>query len=55
VSRRTPAQNETPMKTYRLITFVAAVLITVLIAQFLSDKKISVPPDEAQAAAAQAP
>jgi hypothetical protein len=43
------------MKTYRLITLVAAVLITALIARFLSDKKISAPPDEAQAAAAEAP
>jgi hypothetical protein len=43
------------MKTYRLITLLAAVLITVLIAQFLSDKKITVPRDEAQAAAAEAP
>ena len=43
------------MKTYRLITLVAAVLITVLIARFLSDKKISALPDEAQAAAAEAP
>jgi hypothetical protein len=43
------------MKTYRLITLVAAVLVTVLVARFLSDKKITVPADEAQAAAAQAP
>jgi hypothetical protein len=42
------------MKTYRLIALVAAVLITVLIAQFLSDKTISVP-DQAQATAAEAP
>ena len=43
------------MKTYRLITLVAAVLITVLIAQFLSDKTITAPSDEAQAAAVGAP
>ena len=43
------------MKTYRLITLVAAVLITVLIARFLSDGKISVSADEVQASAAEAP
>jgi hypothetical protein len=43
------------MKTYRLITLVAAVLITVLIARFLSDKTITVPSEQAQAAAAEAP
>jgi hypothetical protein len=43
------------MKTYRLITLAAAVLITVLIAQFLSDKKISGPPAEAQATATEVP
>jgi archaellum component FlaG (FlaF/FlaG flagellin family) len=43
------------MKTYRLITFVAAVLITVLMARFLSDGKISVSPDAMQASAAEAP
>jgi hypothetical protein len=43
------------MKTYRLITLVAAVLITVLIARFLSDGKISVSPDEMQTSAAEAP
>jgi hypothetical protein len=43
------------MKTYRLITLVAAVLITVFTARFLSDNKINVPLDEAQAVAAEAP
>jgi hypothetical protein len=43
------------MKTYRLITLVAAVLITVSVARFLSDGKIGVPPDEAAVVAAQAP
>jgi hypothetical protein len=43
------------MKTYRLITLVAAVLITVLIARFLSDGRIGVSPDRADAVAAQAP
>ena len=43
------------MKTYRLITLVAAVLITVLVARFLDDGKIGVSPDQADVAAAQAP
>jgi hypothetical protein len=43
------------MKTYRLITLVAAVLITVFVARFLSDGKIGVPPDGADVVAAQAP
>jgi hypothetical protein len=43
------------MKTYRLIALVAAVFITVLIAQFLSDEKITATPDQAQAATAQVP
>jgi hypothetical protein len=43
------------MKTYRLITLVAAVLITVLEVRFLSDGKIGVSPDQAEAVAAQAP
>jgi hypothetical protein len=42
------------MKTYRLITLVAAVLITIFVARFLSDGKIGVP-DRADAVAAQAP
>ena len=40
------------MKTYRLITLVAAVLITVFVARFLSDGKIGVPPDGADVVAA---
>ncbi len=43
------------MKTYKLITLVAAVLITVFVARFLSDEKIGVPSDQAGAIAAQAP
>ncbi|HWM67817.1 MAG TPA: hypothetical protein VNO35_14610 [Steroidobacteraceae bacterium] len=43
------------MKTYRLITLVAAVLITVFVARFLSDGKIGAPPNEADVVAAQAP
>jgi hypothetical protein len=42
------------MKTYKLITLVAAVLITVFVARFLSDGKIG-PPDQADVVAAQAP
>jgi hypothetical protein len=38
------------MKTYRLITLTAAVLITLLIARFLTDKKVVVsPPDQVHA------
>jgi len=41
------------MKTYRLITLVAAVLITVLIARFFTDEKVGV--SAAEAATAEAP
>jgi hypothetical protein len=41
------------MKTYRLITLLAAVLITVLIARVLIVEKVGV--SQAQAAAAEAP
>jgi len=43
------------MKTYRLITLVAAILITVLITRFLSDKTITAPSDEVQSAAVGVP
>jgi hypothetical protein len=43
------------MKAYRLMTLVAAVLITVFVARFLSDEKIGDPPDRADVVAAQAP
>ena len=47
------------MKTYRLITFAAALLITVFIARALADKKAVVPlsqtQDQVQGAAEQAP
>jgi hypothetical protein len=43
------------MKTYKLLTLVAAVLITVFVARFLSDGKIGVSPDQADVVAAQAP
>jgi hypothetical protein len=43
------------MKSYRLITFVAAVLITVFTARFLSDGKIGVSPDQADVVATLAP
>ena len=43
------------MKTYRLITLVAAVLITVFIARFLADGKIGVSPDQAGVVAPMAP
>ena len=43
------------MKTYRLITLAAAVLITVLFTRFLSDEKISVSSDQADFISAQAP
>jgi hypothetical protein len=36
------------MKTYRLITFAAAVLITVFIARALIDKKVALPLGETQ-------
>jgi hypothetical protein len=50
------AEEEIPMKAYRLITFVAAVLINVLVARVLIvDDEIGVSPDQAPAAAAQAP
>jgi archaellum component FlaG (FlaF/FlaG flagellin family) len=39
------------MKTYRLITLLAAVLITVLIARFLTDGKVRISSDQEQAAA----
>jgi hypothetical protein len=47
--------QEAPMKTYRLITLVAAVLITVLFARFLSDEKVGVSSDQGNVIAAQAP
>jgi archaellum component FlaG (FlaF/FlaG flagellin family) len=43
------------MKSYRLITFVAAVLITGFAAWFLSDAKISVPASQADVIEVQAP
>jgi hypothetical protein len=44
------------MKTYRLITFAAALLINVLLAQALMDEKVGVTaPGPAQAAAQEAP
>jgi len=43
------------MKTYRLISFAAAVLITVLIARALMDEKVGASPALTQAAAAEAP
>jgi hypothetical protein len=43
------------MKTYRLIALVAALLITVFVARFLSDGKIGASPDQADVVAAQAP
>jgi hypothetical protein len=43
------------MKTYRLITFVAAMLITVLIARVFTDEKVGAPPDQAHVMAADAP
>ena len=49
MSRRTPAQAEIRMKTYRLITLAAAVLVNVLIARALIvDDEIGVPADQAQ-------
>ncbi len=43
------------MKTYRLITLVAAVLITVFFARFLSDEKVGVSSNQGNVIAAQAP
>jgi hypothetical protein len=43
------------MKTYRLITLAAAVLITVLVARVFTDEKVGASPDQAHALAAQAP
>jgi hypothetical protein len=43
------------MKTYRLITLAAALLITVFVARFLSDGKIGVSPDQADVVATLAP
>ena len=45
------------MKTYRLITLIAAVLITVFIARVLTadDQKVGVSPGGADVVAAQAP
>jgi len=43
------------MKTYRLITLAAALLITVFFARFLSDEKVGAPSDRADVIAAQAP
>jgi len=43
------------MKTYRLITLVAAVLITVFIARVFTDEKLGASPDQAHAAAVDAP
>jgi hypothetical protein len=39
------------MKTYRLITLIASVLITVFLARFLSDAKVGNPQDQAPVAA----
>jgi hypothetical protein len=43
------------MKAYRLITLVAALLVTVFVARFLSDGKIGVSPDQADVVATLAP
>ena len=43
------------MKTYRLITLIAAVVITAFFARFLSDEKVGASPDQADVIAAQAP
>jgi hypothetical protein len=52
VSRQTPAQEEILMKTYRLITLAAAVLVNVLIARALIvDDEIGVPADQMQTTA----
>jgi hypothetical protein len=36
------------MKTYRLITFIAALLINVLLARALTDEKVGAPEGQAQ-------
>jgi len=46
---------EIPMKTYRLITFVAAALITVLIARVFTDEKIGASAGQPSATAMEAP
>jgi hypothetical protein len=43
------------MKTYRLITLVAAVLITVLIARVLTDEKVGASPYQTRTSIAVAP
>jgi hypothetical protein len=43
------------MKTYRLITLVAALLITVLIARAFTDEKVGASPNPVQSAAAGTP
>lgn len=43
------------MKTYRFLTLVAAVLITVFFARVFADENIGAAPALAQAAAAEAP
>jgi hypothetical protein len=43
------------MKTYRLITLLAAVLITVFFARIFTDERIGDSPDQVQAAAVEAP
>jgi len=43
------------MKTYRLITLAAALLITVLIARVLTDEKVGASPNLVQTAAAGTP
>jgi len=43
------------MKTYRLITFVAAALITVLIARVFTDEKIGASAGQPSATAMEAP
>ena len=43
------------MKPYRLITFLAALLITVFIARALTDKKVTLSQDQVPGAAEQAP
>jgi hypothetical protein len=43
------------MKTYRLITFVAATLITVLIARVFTDEKIGASAGQPYATAVEAP
>jgi hypothetical protein len=43
------------MKTYRLITLAAAVLITAFFARFLADEKVGESADQANVIAVQAP